>query len=183
MQVKNKKEYYKLFEKGFLGNKAKNWNSIKEINESGFEGLITIRSKKGIARRFVKYYVPIKVLQHEIQSLLRDGAKESEIYFNEGMPDDKLLIQGEIMRTDNGFHLHYTKRKLPMNIALEEESEQVCGLPALNILMLNMNCQSIEDLQELFDIFPDSVIEFSTYSVNVGNMRGRNTIIWEVRDY
>ena len=41
----------------------------------------------------------------------------------------------------------------------------------------------IEQLMNLDDIFPDSIIEFSAYNTQVGNIPNRNTIFWEVRNY
>jgi hypothetical protein len=37
-------------------------------------------------------------------------------------------------------------------------------------------------LQELLEIYPDHVIEFSSYSVPVGNLQ-RCLVVWEVRKY
>ena len=37
------------------------------------------------------------------------------------------------------------------------------------------------DLQNLFEWFPEHTIEFASFAVPVGNLAGRNTIIWEVR--
>jgi hypothetical protein len=42
---------------------------------------------------------------------------------------------------------------------------------------------SYGDLQELLERFPDWVIEFATYSCEVGCIARRNTVFWEIRNY
>jgi hypothetical protein len=45
-----KKKSYLLYENEWLGNKALTWNSLSEIQKSGWKDCICIRSGKGIAR-------------------------------------------------------------------------------------------------------------------------------------
>ena len=80
-------------------------------------------------------------------------------------------------------NLLYTKVKKPMNIALKEKEISVNDLKAIMILKGNLSSSSYSDLETLLETFPDSVVEFSTYSILVGNIKGRNTVIWEVRNY
>ena len=46
-----------------------------------------------------------------------------------------------------------------------------------------MDPSSRDDLDSLFDLYPDSAIELTTFDINVGQFPHRNTIIWEVRNY
>ncbi len=57
------------------------------------------------------------------------------------------------------------------------------GNDARVALQAHMSPSSFADLEALFDRYPTSVVEFGIYSCNIGNIPGRNTIIWEVRDY
>ena len=104
--------------------------------------------------------------------------------FNQSMPDEHLLIQGEIMDgVGGGLELTYSTIKKPMNLALVEEELFIKGLTTKILLQQNLSPSSYSDMVALLDIFPDSIIEFSSYDIPVGNLKGRNTIIWGVRNY
>ncbi|MBV8176958.1 MAG: hypothetical protein JO151_20675 [Verrucomicrobia bacterium] len=69
-----------------------------------------------------------------------------------------------------------------MRAALRE-GKQMEGLKALMLLRQSLFPSSLSDVWDLFARFPSSVIEFSSYEYPVGHLRGRNTVIWEVRNY
>ena len=56
------------------------------------------------------------------------------------------------------------------------------GLRAKLKLQHYMDAVSWDWLQEIFDTFPNSVVEFSTFSCPVGHL-GWNTAFWEIRNY
>jgi hypothetical protein len=182
-KIGSKKDYYALYNNGMMGNKPLTWNSYDELLSSSWRNGVSIRSCKGIARSQTRFNVPFERIQQEMDDLKKSGVSYSEMVFNQSMPDDKLLIQGEINRTENGIYLHYSNVKKPMNLALKEEPKHAFGLKAEMILKNFLFPQSYADLMELFEVFPDSVIEFGAYSTTVGNTPGRNTIVWEVRNY
>ena len=182
-KVSNKKEYYFLYEKGFFGNKPLTWNSLEEIKESGWNKGICIRSKQGILRSKTIFDLTMKEAINYVEQLKKEGIKKESLTFNQSMPNEELKIQGEIMRSLENYSLTYTTIKKPMNRALEEETLYSDGLKAIGLVKENLFPSSYEDLQDLFDIFPDSIIEFSSYNVPVGNLKNRNTILWEVRNY
>ena len=103
------------------------------------------------------------------------------------MPDDHLLIQGEVRLLEgwqpHALHLWYATLKKPMNIALAEDSRFAFGVQVHDLLKPRMSPSSYSDLDALIELYPTSTIEFSTYDIGVGNIPGRNTVIWEVRDY
>lgn len=182
-KVPTKKECYVLFESGSLGNKPKTWSSYKEILAAGWKGKVTMRSKAGMARKNVRYNVALKDIPHEIEEWKKQGMKEEHISFNESMPDEHLIIQGEIMRNEKGIYLLYSTLKTQMNTALKEKPEHAIGLKANLLLKENLWPSSLADVEALLELYPNSVIEFSAYEIAVGNLPGRNTVIWEVRDF
>lgn len=209
-QIKIKEECYAFYEEGFFGNKPLTWNSYEKILESGWKGNVCMRSKRGhgVDRRQTTYNIPIEKVPDEIKKWEAKGFPRESITFNQSMPDDHLLIQGEYTDwTWSGFidipldskvnikpqdkHLWYLRQpallyttiKKPMNLALAEQTLRAWGLNATFLLKMNMSESSYADLQELINMFPKSTIEFSAYDISVGNIPGRNTIIWEVRDY
>ena len=103
--------------------------------------------------------------------------------FNQSMPDEHLTIQGELMKTETGLYLLYSTKKVPMNQALAMKEEHAFGLKALIMLRQNLFPSSLSDIEALLETYPDSVIELSAYRIPVGDIHGRNTIIWEVRNY
>ena len=119
-QIKSKREFYDLYNKGVLGNRALTWNSYKEILDSGWRGKVCVRSKKGIARKKVAYNVPNKRVRDVIKSWEKQGYTEENIIFNQSMPDERLTVQGEVRIMPGGYYLTYTTVKEPMNKAFEK---------------------------------------------------------------
>lgn len=181
--VKSKRENYILYELGIFGNQVLTWNSYKEILASGWGGDVCMRSRTGTLRKNVRYNIPLKSLEAEIQDWIRQGLPENSITFNQSMPDEKLTLQGELRISPQGLDLNYTLVKKPMNIALKEKTERVVGIQALHLIRKELTPSSFGDLQALVEMFPDSVFEFSSYGINIGNIPNRNTIVWEVRNY
>lgn len=60
---------------------------------------------------------------------------------------------------------------------LWEGSAAVCLLSSL------LNPNSYDDLQTLFDAYPDHIVEVSVLDRCLGTVPGRNTVVWEVRRY
>lgn len=181
--IKNKADYYFLYERGFFGNKVLTWNSLEEIEKSGWDKGICIRGTRGIPRDKARYNFNFEEAKNYVGQLKREGIPPEKLTFNQSMPDEELTIQGEIMRSKNFYELTYSTIKEPMNRALEKETLHAEGLTALNLIKNNFCPSSYANLQNLFDLFSDSVIEFSCYRIPVGNLKNRNTIIWEVRNY
>jgi hypothetical protein len=183
-RINNKEECYLLYEAGIFGNKALTWNSLQEIRDSGWKGEVCMRGRlTQIERGKVVYNLNLNEVPRIIEQFKIDGIPESNIGFNQSMPDEHLVIQGEVMKTWLGLSLMYTTKKEPMNSALKKESLYAEGLKAKLLLENSMCPSSYSDLEALFDWFPDSAVEFSTYNISVGNIPNRNTVIWEVRNY
>lgn len=173
--ISSKKQFYELYLAGHLGNKLRTFASPSELRDSRYYGTVTARSTS----------------EHDKTCLYRIPWKEAihlpkHFCFNEPAPDDQLLIQGEVMRTEAGLYLGYsTERYLPMRIALRK-AKIAQGLKAKLILEHFLSPASYEELMGLLGLlerYPDAVVEFSTYDKCLGNLPHRNTIIWEVRNY
>jgi hypothetical protein len=181
--IKYKGEFYELFNKGFFGNKVDTANSYEEIIKKAWKGTVSIRSSGSGTARALVYNFPIKNIPEEIEKRNKLGFDISKLSFSLTPPDDKLRIQGEIIRTERGIFVLYSTVKKPMNLSLKDKEKIADGLEALKLLEENLFPVSLEDIYELLDLFPNDVIEFSSYDVCVGNLPHRNTIIWEVRGY
>jgi hypothetical protein len=185
MEIKNKRECYDLYDKGLFGNRALSWDSYEELLKSDWRGDVCIRGKgNGIPRIDVKYNIPHSLVGREVERLVKKGYPEGVLRFIQSMPDQSLSIQGEVIDYNTGgFEITYSLVQKPMNLALAEDTRFAKGLAARIILRSRMDSSSFEDLQALLEIFPESAIEFSTYDVCVGDIPGRNTVFWEVRNY
>lgn len=174
MRICNKKQFYRCWHAGTLGNRPRTWASSDELAQSGYTGLVTMRTTGG-AGGVTKYRL-------SVESALFWGAQTPGATFNESMPDDLLLLQGEVMRSPRGLELTWsTEPGLKMNEAMKR-STRTCGVAARTRLDVLWPA-SQEELFELLDRYPDAVVEFSAYDRAVGIEPNRNTIIWEVRDY
>lgn len=182
-RVLHKQWSYDLYLQGLLGNKPRTWNSYEEIIASGYTGEITMRSKKGIGRSKVKYHIPVQNLSFEMKDWTKQGIQLSEITFNESMPEEKMIIQGEVTNFRGPLYLLYSSLPESMNIALDKDPHVAEGLNALLLLKQSMDASSFADLEVLLEMYPFSTIEFSSFSANVGVVPNRNTVFWEVRDY
>ena len=103
---------------------------------------------------------------------------------NEAAPDQCVVLQGELWTGGDipGYFLYSTVRA-HMRPALKKESHESRGLLTRQLLRGNMTPSSYSDLQELEQLYPDHVIELSVYSKCVGDTPGRNTLVWEIRQY
>ena len=113
-----------------------------------------------------------------------EGADPTKFNLTPMMPDDKIVVQGEIARSDQfGWIFRVSHMKRPMNISLGTDQHHHTGPGYWLYLKQVMDDASYQELQILFERYPNATVEFSTYSINVGDCPGRNTLIWEVRNY
>lgn len=183
MIVENKRQAYALFHNGRLGNKFRTWDSVRDFVYSGYSGTASMRYKGTVTgKAWVAYNVPASEVADRAKAWIAEGADPMLIVVNESAPDERLAIQGEIIVTIKGLSFFYSTRKEKMRNAMVY-GKQAYGVQAHALLRRYCTASSYDDLMELLELYPDSAVEFSVYEMNVGNCRGRNTVIWEVRNY
>lgn len=160
-----------MLRKGLFGNHLRSWDSLAAVDQDGYTGPCSLRSK--IVGGPCHNYIPVAI----VRSMLGDWM------INESPDDDRLIGQGEVMRREGGLYLFYSREQAPMRLALQKSGKVYTGMEAHMLLKSTLDANSWNDLQDLFEFYPSSVIEFSTYSYCLGVYPNRNTIIWEVRDY
>lgn len=182
-----KRENWLNFTAGKYGNRLLSWDTISDLKRSGWRKDITVRTLlAGGGPCF--YDVPI----HEVESVAsKIGLPEHLICFNEGAVNSDILIQGEYFNgiiyvnevTYDGVFL-YSTVNLKMRDALKERSETVYGkLSFREIMKFSMTPSSFSDLEVLLGEYEDHTLEISVFNKCVGNIPGRNAIVWEVRKY
>jgi hypothetical protein len=128
-------------------------------------------------------HVPADKVANRVEEWVAHGVESELITFHESMPDDDLLIQGEVTRNVGGLDLTYSLEPgLSMRDAMRH-AQTASRLRAHLILNEFLDANSRDDLSLLLELYPDAVIEFGTYGRAVGTLPRRNTVIWEVRDY
>ena len=174
---------YELYNAGAFGNKFKTWANLDEFRASGYSGRITLRYKGADAARWCKPFVATGEIDAIVDRWVSEGADRSRVTV--GMVDDlnMITLQGEVQRGLFGYDLRYSFEFLPMRDALAKSQFHASGLKALAILRHYLDPSSFADLEAIFEKWPDSVAEFTTYRVNVGEIPNRNTVVWEVRNY
>lgn len=183
MRVKSKTDMYALYHRGLFGNRLQTWRSLEDYFASNFDGKVVLRYSGPQGGKWAAYEVERRCVQGIVSEWVSEGADLQLVTLNESAPDAELILQGEVMRSTEYFSIRYSRLKAPMRIGLSEAPEHVGGVQAVLFLKGTMDPSSWDDLQILFDTYPDSVIEFSTWSRDVGVCPRRNTVFWEVRNY
>lgn len=181
-KIRSKKEFYDLWNRQLLGNKLRSW-SVQEFYQSGYDGEFGMRLAGAGGGGF--FLIPEdRNLKRAVKVFEAKGFKESDIVVCESAPDWDVTLQGEFYHSSEGWYLLGLEGHpgLRMREALKLASVYR-GVMALNLLKKHLTAASYDDIMELIDIYPDSIIELSAYARNVGWATGRNTLIWEVRNY
>ena len=175
MRIKNKREMVELLESGALGNATRIWHDPKELLASGFKGPISVRSSVSWGK-FKPEMSTIDCIAY-YRELIRLGARSSSLFFHEWAPPESMVVICHLGRTEYGYELLWSRNK---NIAID--TQIVHGLVAKITLEELAGEHNREKLQEIFDIYPESAIEFTIHNQRVGRSH-EDMVIWEVRDY
>ena len=169
MRVENKVQMYEMLKAGKFGNTARNWGSYRELVESGYRGLVGVRSL--VPGGAFRAYTPF------------DQVKDEAAVYSEMQKDEGILLQGEVYRSVEGLYLFASKAKTHMRAALKEAGKHYWLSSALAEIQTVMWPTDYDCIHWLLTEYYDSVVEFSVYDIAVGTVPNRNTIIWEVRNY
>lgn len=202
MKIKTKEEFYKRFQTGQFGNMTRAW-MLREFFPQ-FPMTLSIPSyeiNKKVAVRvlrkdnpYMKYDLNRIEAFNYCQWLCKSqGLQSDEIQISELAPDHLNTLQGHIMRSSDyilfeglNYDIWRPKKIMRMRRTMEyvfnDQGHRFIGLRALELLRQKMDATSFDFLNEIWDMFPTSIIEFACYEIGVGTL-GWNTIFWEVRDY
>jgi hypothetical protein len=116
---------------------------------------------------------------------LSGGVGGDEVVVCEMAPDHRLVVAGEYHHDplpDGSFrHFFYSTACKPMRVALREDGQVASGLHATAILRHSMTERSWSDFEEIVLSYPGHVVEVSVYNHCLGDLPGRNALVWEVR--
>lgn len=179
--VLTKRDFVERYQSGAgeFGNRAPTWNTYEEFKASGYKGLVHLRNR--IAGGPTWYNIPADEVWFKFCEVCTVMSGR-DIYFSGMAPHDRNLLQGEVCQSTEHLSLTYsTVPNLPMRDALTRKLQTAEGIRAVLLLRTNLCPNSYEWLQQLLDLYPDHVIEFSAFSCEWGTIPGFNTVFWEVR--
>ena len=189
--VLNKKENYRLWQSGAFGNKLRAWRTVDEWRESGYDGLVALRTLLSVGGSGPCAYDVSPDQVGRVCDYWRIlGVPVASIMVNEMGPRGEIL-QGEyfngITIGENGDTLwgdfFYSTTPKPMRDALRLDGTETYGLRADFLIRNAMTPASYEDWQQLLTDYPDHVLEVSIYDRCLGDLPHRNALVWEVRRY
>jgi hypothetical protein len=173
-----------MFYRNIFGNRLRAW-TVEDFLTSGWELSATLgyNGVPGIAPPYYGESQPAS----EIYLLALRWERECGLDMRRMVVwenDDRQtrVFQGEVMRSEHYYDLTFTNADAPMRVAFRQHREYARGLQAALLMRRYMDAPSWDNLQELFDLYPSAVVEFSCYGESVGHL-GRNTVFWEVREY
>ena len=180
MIIPNKAEFFRLWEAGVLGNRTNIWRHPEEAYLSGAPeiGFREVGRAGGGAWT--------RCPREQVFDVARQWSSLGRKFImDDGCPDEKRLIQGEICRTYRGLEGYIdVGAKLPMRgAAAAGHMKNYSGSMVAWLTQKYMDPSSLDDLYMLLDLYPDATIEFTTFSVDVGVFPNRNTLFWETRNY
>lgn len=178
--ILTKSQSVRLWQSGAFGNKLRSWNSLEEMCKCGFEGRVAMRSRSGRGGGVCIYDVP----SDDVAAILEyQDTERHDLMINEMAPSEATVVQGEYLNDalSWGYFL-YSRALVPMREALRTPSTST-GLQTDFILREVMTTASWEDWQELIARYPGHVLEVSIFDHCLGDIPGRNALVWEVRRY
>jgi hypothetical protein len=181
-EILTKNDFYSFYYKNPLINKLPMWENYSALLKDNYRGKVGMRYSKGIGRK-TRFNVSFYKIPKIIKKFEKEGFCGDDISFVMAQPDEKIILLGELKLTEKGIYLMYSQIKKPMKEALNEKTEHVFGLRAKFLLEKYLFPQSYSDIETLLELFPESIIEFTAYSIPFGILPNRNTIIWEIRNY
>ena len=187
MKIPDKETFKRLSAALRLGNHFRTWDSLADLEASGYRGAVTQQAlAPGLSS--TDLFIPnISVEEVLERSRGIPGVYWREIAHQPNCPGNGChgcgrIINLEALRSTAGLcvrHAHHPTLNLRHDLA--ENGREACGLTALNLLRQYLE-EDLDVLQDIWDSYPDALIEASRFSVPVGVL-GSRLIVWEVRDY
>lgn len=180
MIIPNKREFFRLWEAGVLGNRTNLWRDPNDAFDSQAPeiGFREIGKSGGGAWEKVPRHLVFQTAKYW-------RLRGRNFIMDDGCPDEHRGLQGEVCRTYRGLEGYLdVDGGLPMRqAAAAGKFKSYSPTETLALLDRFMDPSSKDDLFMLLDLYPDATVEFSTFRVDVGVFPNRNTLFWETRNY
>ena len=187
--ILSKEQNYRLWQGGSFGNKLRAWRTVDEWRESGFDGMVVLRTVMG-GNGPCRYNLNSEEVDAVVDAWLALDIPPDMIMVNEAAPDDDVILQGEYLNDiyeidgEVGWgYFRYSRARAQMRDALAAAPEVAQRLRSDLLLELAMTPASHEDWNLLLGQYPGHVLEVSIYDRCLGDTPGCNALVWEVRKY
>lgn len=186
MQINSKQQFYQMYNRCQLGNMLRNW-TLPEWHLFDVSGIhpVSVVAARCTSRPGapMTYSLDAHLATNWVLETCRaERIDPTDYQYAELAPDHINTLQGELKRSERYLELRYTLCSHKRMRDSLNDSKHAHGLEAHSLLKTWMDIPSYEWVMDLFDLFPDSIIEFASYERAVGILQ-QNTLIWEVRNY
>lgn len=169
---------------GQFGNYLRCWNTLEDLSRTGYDGHITIRSRKKNSPFFVADTIPSAAC-HYLQNIGVNQAQMVDLFFQE-IPNPNLLrnanLEGGYIEAGSFLSLALERDTLSPVRGICERAKHYSGVLARLALEYALRPDSLDELDRLWSIYPNAIIEATEFKEPVGALE-KNLVIWEVREY
>ena len=181
MKIISKYEFFHLWKLGVLGNRTELWDDPIEAVESGYPkiGFREVGKAGGGAWELVNR-------EDTLSTASRWTSLGRKFIMDSSVPNSHSTLQGEVCRTFKGLesYLAVGFPLEPMRKTLAAGLHKHRGYLETKLLLDKyMDPSSRDDLDIFLEMYPDATIEITCFNIDVGNIPGRNVMMWEIRDF
>lgn len=188
-EIRSKEEFYRLYNRGLIGNMLRNWDlgSWIHLHLAGHYPVDVIAARcTSVVGAPVNFdLAPDKALDWIYDTAARMKINPHSYQLSECAPDHINTLQGEVIRSSRYMHLHYClhgHKRMRYTLNDPAISRHADGLQAQILLKQYMDGHSWDTLQYIWDRWPDATVEFCCYEKPVGVLQ-TNTLFWEARTH
>lgn len=203
MTIPDKGAFKRLSSAGLLGNTFRQWDTLQGVRDAGYNGWLTVRARRASDSKLFIPVIHTMDVAHRQMGVgdwhlytrrprtpvlpFRPHCALADVYLQEcPAPDTQRIVNLEAAISpvpgNGGLYVRYAPND-PTNLrhSLERNGQDAEGLTAWHVLQHYLQ-EDAEVLYDIWDLYPDAVIEASRFSRAVGTLNSK-LIIWEVRNF
>jgi hypothetical protein len=189
-EITTKAEYANLSQRGLLGNFFKSYQTLEELEASGYQGFLTIRARDKQSKWFVPVTTPKPQspgdpdIYSELYAIKTAGGPGPESFYFQQIPspDTKRVANIEASYILGKFAAYIETDTMEPVRGIRERAPLYYDLEARMKLQSRLSAYSMDTLDELWAAYPGSIIEAVEFSAACGEF-GKKLIVFEVRNF
>lgn len=163
---------------GLFGNAPRQWGTVAEALKGLGGGPAVVRPRRPGGR----CWYDVHLTRWLADNRRLPGFDPDDYYFNEPSDPRAVTLNAEVTRRLGEVELTYATTRQHMRPALRDAPQYASGLRALSIMRHFACDRGREVVEELLDLYPSHVVEFTCMDRPYGTL-GWRTVVWEVRSY
>ena len=181
--ITKKRRSISLFREGIFGNTLNSWSADEFISDAP-TGLFSVRQLdslggSGICETDQTHKQVLAILD----DLSKSGKDLGNYHTHESIDNSRMIMQGYLWDSPEGFVFDYSTKECPMREALEEEMQSLSSKMLPECITVSMSPRALRDLRFALEVWPEHVYEMTILDRPFGLSLNNNAIIWEVRQY